>query len=56
MNPVLDVKLEFVFSEGWQTRLLQAFEMLVGGNDAPSLTKGSLDGIIGAQEKEGMNK
>lgn len=56
MDQVPDVKLEFASSENWQMRLLQAFEMLMEGNDVFSLTKGSLDSIIGAQEKGGMKK
>ncbi len=40
LGQVLDVKLEFASSENWQMRLLQAFEMLMEGNDASSLTKG----------------
>ncbi len=56
MDLTLKVSLEFVSSENWQMRLLQAFEMLMDGNDASSLTKENLGSIIGGQEKGGMNK
>ncbi len=48
MDQTLNVCLEFVSSENWQMRLVQAFEMLMEGNDALSLTKGSLGSIIEA--------
>ena len=56
MDQALDVCLEFMSSENWQMRLSQAFEMLVEGNDASSLTKRSFDSIIEAQDEKGMNK
>ncbi len=55
-DQVLDVCLEFVASENWQMRLLQAFKMLIEDNDPSVLTKRSLGSRVRAQEKGGVNK
>ncbi len=39
MDQGLDVSLEFVSSENWQMRLLQAFEMLFEDKGSCNLTK-----------------
>jgi len=56
MDQALDVCLEFVSSENWQMRLLQAFEMLIEDNGSFGLTKEVWALKLGHKKKGGVNK